>query len=1086
MAQYEVVAKLGGGGMGIVYAARDTKLGRRVALKFLPPRWSHDDSAKQRFMREAQAASATDHRNICTIHDIGTADDGQLFIVMAHYDGQTLKQRLEAGPLPVDDAVEIAAQVAEGLARAHGQGVVHRDIKPGNLILTEDGVKIVDFGLAKLAAESLRLTLEGSTIGTVAYMSPEQSRGDDADARSDIWAVGVVLYEMLCGVPPFRGSYAEAISHAIRNDVPAPLRTPQRDIPPALDELVVRVLTKNADQRVQTARDLARQLRMLQGRTLPIDLRTESLAPLPGADPPRAASRRWTGRRAAAVAAAVIALAVGAPLWIFAPIDRMPVAIAPVVNQTGYAELDGYRLALTQTLIGELSDARGVRVLPYERLLQIVRRFAAPGSDVSSRDATRALTLQGGARTVVVPTILNENGGWKARVEFRDASTATTTAAFETPVVVSSLMKDAVYGLMAPLAAGIEEHFAMQGPARVYLATRVRTATGRAAPPARPAFGGLDAQAAFAAGIDAYEQQEYAAALRAFSSAAQLDERSPLARAWRSRTARVMRRDNESAEGAQAAVGLLAEGTPAAERLFVEAVAAESRRDLAAAEARYRELAARAPDEPSWLMELAAFHDRQGRAADAMTSLHAALGLDAGLARPHLDLCRLYNPNELAVAKDHGQRALTGYRGLGARAGEAQALWCLADILRLGNEQEATEARRHADAALAIFDQLDYPYNLSRAQNYVALAAVGQGRFAEAVAIWEKALVAAREVGNTGLQPLMLMNIGVMEVRLGNRSRAVDYYQQSAKGFEALGQEQRAAELQANAAGILIENGGNPEQGLRDVQNALAVARKIGNRNFEVLAAQLTAAYHRYAGRHGEAERELNRALALARERDLKDDIPSLTTDLARSRMELGDYDAARTLLADAVAAPSGTARTHARIRLGQTYVRLKDFDAAQRELALAEADLNRGADPELMPVLDVATGELAYERGRHEEARSRFSRAAAAWTDTLPDAASVEARAYLGLLDGLEGRFSRGVEQLQASLDQARRMGRFSLDSRIRVFLAQLAVRQRRFDDALRTLDAIPPDDAERTIGPALRAQVEQWRRAAMARTSL
>ena len=151
VAQYEVVAKLGGGGMGVVYKARDTKLGRLVALKFLPPQWSHDESAKQRFIREAQAASATDHRNICTIHNIESTDDGQLFIVMAYYDGRTLKQKLEAGALGVDEALDIASQVAEGLAKAHGQGVVHRDIKPGNLMVTEDGIKILDFGLAKFA-----------------------------------------------------------------------------------------------------------------------------------------------------------------------------------------------------------------------------------------------------------------------------------------------------------------------------------------------------------------------------------------------------------------------------------------------------------------------------------------------------------------------------------------------------------------------------------------------------------------------------------------------------------------------------------------------------------------------------------------------------------------------------------------------------------------------------------------------------------------------------------------------------------------------------------------------------------------------
>jgi len=210
ISQYEVVARIGGGGMGVVYKANDLKLGRAVALKFLPPQWSHDDGAKQRFLREAQAASATNHRNICIIHDIAQTDDGQLFIVMAYYEGQTLKQKLEAGPLPVPEALEIAAEIAEGLAKAHAQGVVHRDVKPGNLMITDDGVKVLDFGLAKFA-DSLQLTMAGSTIGTVAYMSPEQARGEEADARSDVWALGIVLFEMLSGRVPFTGAYPEVI-----------------------------------------------------------------------------------------------------------------------------------------------------------------------------------------------------------------------------------------------------------------------------------------------------------------------------------------------------------------------------------------------------------------------------------------------------------------------------------------------------------------------------------------------------------------------------------------------------------------------------------------------------------------------------------------------------------------------------------------------------------------------------------------------------------------------------------------------------------------------------------------------------------
>jgi serine/threonine protein kinase len=265
--RYELVAERGRGGMGVVYKARDLKLDRFVALKFLPSQWSQDESARNRFRREARAGSATYHRNVCTVHDIDSTDDGQLFIVMADYDGETLKEKLEDGPLDVAEALDIAAQIADGLARLHASGVVHRDIKPSNLLVADGVVKILDFGVARLAGEQ-QLTVPGSlTPGTIAYMAPEQAKGEDADERSDVWALGVVLYEMLAGHVPFRGAYPEAILYAIRHERVPALRHGRGPIPAAVQKLVRKALDKNTSRRFQSAREFALELRRLADTT---------------------------------------------------------------------------------------------------------------------------------------------------------------------------------------------------------------------------------------------------------------------------------------------------------------------------------------------------------------------------------------------------------------------------------------------------------------------------------------------------------------------------------------------------------------------------------------------------------------------------------------------------------------------------------------------------------------------------------------------------------------------------------------------------------------------------------------------------
>jgi serine/threonine protein kinase/tetratricopeptide (TPR) repeat protein len=268
--RYEVLARIGAGGMGVVYRARDPALDRIVALKLLPPSLAADDNARARLVREARSASALDHPNIAVVHEIGTmepaaGDPGgeRLFIAMAHYDGETLAAKLARGPLPVGDALDYAIQLADGLSAAHEAGIVHRDIKPDNLIVTDRGqLKIVDFGIA--LADGAGLTRDGAMIGTLAYMSPEQTRGSRLDSRADIWSAGVVLYETLAGVRPFRGDAGEVVVHGIRHDTPPALDTWRPGVPLELVRAMERCLAKSPAERYPTAAALLADLRAVR------------------------------------------------------------------------------------------------------------------------------------------------------------------------------------------------------------------------------------------------------------------------------------------------------------------------------------------------------------------------------------------------------------------------------------------------------------------------------------------------------------------------------------------------------------------------------------------------------------------------------------------------------------------------------------------------------------------------------------------------------------------------------------------------------------------------------------------------------
>ena len=376
VSHYRVTEKLGGGGMGVVYAAEDEVLRRPVALKFLPEELTSDPRSLERFLREARAAAALNHPHICTIYEVGE-QDGRHFIVMERLEGKTLKHYIAGRALPKAEVVDLALQIVEALEAAHAKGIVHRDIKPANIFISNQGhAKILDFGLAKLLARERSsaegqtieegtierdLTEVGTTVGTVAYMSPEQVRGQELDARTDLFSFGAVLYEMATGRHAFAGDSTPLIYDAVLNRVPASATRIKPEIPFRLQEIIDKTLEKDRDLRYQSAGELHADLKRLKRDMESAELR----APTPPAGPQR---RRWLRKRVLVISAVVIvALAAGLLWWLRRAPEREgrmtqrsvtanptenPVyaaAISPDGRSLAYADLTGVFVRLLET-----------------------------------------------------------------------------------------------------------------------------------------------------------------------------------------------------------------------------------------------------------------------------------------------------------------------------------------------------------------------------------------------------------------------------------------------------------------------------------------------------------------------------------------------------------------------------------------------------------------------------------------------------------------------------------------------------------------------------------------------------------------
>ena len=749
LSHFRITAKLGEGGMGEVYLAEDTNLQRQVALKILPGAMTDDAAAKERFLQEAMAASSLDHANVCTIYEVGETQTGQMFLAMAYYGGQSLKQKIVGGGLDVDEAVGIALEVARGLARAHGAGITHRDIKPANIMLTEHGeAKIVDFGLAKLAAGA-RLTQPGTTMGTPAYMAPEQVHGEDPDGRTDLWSLGVVLYEMLTGLLPFRGGNDSAVIYSILHAEPQSAERDGEPVQRELQGILDRALAKDLEKRYQTADELASDLEGI--------LRSSSERTLTMAVP--VVEKSSSRGKALVIAAAVLVLgALGylafrssravepAATPAAAPVSLQPaIAVLPftVRGSPDYQYLSEGMVDLLGTKFDGAGDLRSVD--SHALLSYANQNFEGP----PSREEAQRLAETFGASFYVLGEVLEAAGKLhiSASLYRDDDSEALSRATVDGPA-------EEIFGLLDSLAGEL-------------LAERVTGAAGGLARTAALTTESLPALKAYLQAESQLRSGRFNAALESFQEAVALD--ADFALAWY--------RMSVAAEWASVGTDVVMESALQAVRLsdrlserykrLLAARLAANRGDTIAAESQYRNIVGSHPEDVEAWAQLGELLSHQmystGRSNSASREAwERVLELDPNSVGAMWHLARVAalegKTQELQSLADRilelspeGDRtleieALLAY-GTGNRAAQKEALEGLREV---SNTVVALTAWALAisgdrpEAVLEVAEILTEPSRsrVVRAQGYsmMAYTELSRGRWGAAGEIWSSSM----------------------------------------------------------------------------------------------------------------------------------------------------------------------------------------------------------------------------------------------------------------------------------------------------------------------------------------------------------
>jgi serine/threonine protein kinase/tetratricopeptide (TPR) repeat protein len=1059
VSHYRILERQGGGGMGVVFKAEDLNLARIVALKFLSEKLGHDDEAVERFTREAKAASALNHPNICTIHEIGSWE-GEGFIVMELLEGEPLNHRIAASPLAVSEILELGVQIADGLKAAHAKGIVHRDIKPANTFITSGGhVKILDFGLAKMMPEPANspaatrtehqsLTKTGVAMGTAAYMSPEQARGEPVDRRTDLFSFGVVLYEMTTGRLPFQGKSQAAMLGEVLHVTPAAPSARRPDIPAELDRIVLKALEKDRDLRYQSATELQSDLVLLQRQ-------------LGAAQKPVQAPRRAHWLRTAAAAIAVVLIVIAGLWWRARPRTRLSsphvstlqtevhprrsVAVLGFQNLTGKPEAAWLSTALSEMLSTELAAGEELRVIPGENVARTRIDLSLTESGAFSEQTLRRIRQHLGTDLVVLGSYidLGPAAGGQIRLDLRlqDTEAGTTVASISETGTEANLFE-----LVSQTGSRLRGKLGIAG------VPDKEQQHVQASLPSSPELARL-----YSEGLNSLRVFDIEKAKSLFEKVVVGEPDYARGRAALSLAYSALGYDEKAKQEAKRAFNL-SSSLSREDRLYIEGRYREASRDWAAAAQVHQTLFQLFPDNIDYGLRLAYDQDNDGKPNDSLATVQALRRLKAPLRDdPRIDLAqgdaigsRGEFPQQVQLARSAAAKAKEQGSGMvlaRARAMEGRALWRSgkpADAgqplreaqelyTKAGNYQASAgimrtigglaydagdyeKARSELEQALAVFRRIGARGGIANTLNDLGNAYYTQGNYQAAKKIYQQSLDVLRELDDKSGIAGGLGNLANVLDSQGELQAAEKMQRETIEAFGAV-DDQRGVAATMNNLGMLLAEQGRLLPAKQTNEDALALHQKIGFRSGSAYTLQSIGEVLEALGDLSGARNAFQKALTIRRELGEHGNVATTQVDLAELSLEEGNAavaeDQARQSVQVFASQKDRDQEAWGGAVLARALLAQKKLPSAQTAISRAKMTLPSGASYPTRFAVSLAGARVEMASDRSAEAAIQARQVLAQAAQYGYAGYALEARLVLGELKMKVDR-AAGARQLQ------------------------------------------------------------------------